>query len=116
MGGSDRRGKGSRWKLPLPVTLLPTSWLVGVRSAGYGVPESYPPWARVLRPALRSGQHASVRVFAGVKPLTGVKPLDALYIDATGDAATVSFVSYITIARTLSQHCRDPLSKLGVYN
>jgi hypothetical protein len=109
MGGSDERGKGSRWKLPLPVTLLPTSWLVGVRGAGYGVPESYPPWARVLRPAPRSSQHASVRVFAGVEPL------DALYIDATGDAAAVSFVSYITIARTLSHHCRDPLFKLGVY-
>jgi hypothetical protein len=116
MGGSDKCGKGSRWKLPLPVTLLPTSWLVGVRGAGYGVPESYPPWARVLRPAPRSSQHASVRVFAGVKPLAGVESLDALYIDATGDAAAVSFVPYITIARTLSHHCRDPLSEFGVYN
>jgi hypothetical protein len=116
MRGSDERGKGSRWKLPLPMTLLPTSWLVGVRGAGCGVPESYPPWARVLRPVPRSSQHASDRVFAGVKPLAEVEPLDALYIDATGDAAAVSFVSYITIARTLSQHCRDPLFKLGVYN
>ena len=107
MSGSDKRGKGSRWKLPLPVTLLPTSWLVGVRGAGYGVPESYPPWARVAGLASRSSQRAFARVFAGVRPL------DALYIDATGDAATVSFVPYITIARKLSYNCRDPFLELG---
>ena len=109
MSGSDERGKGSRWKLPLPVTLLPTSWLVGVRGAGYGVPESHPPWARVAGPASRSSQRAFARVFAGVNPL------DALYIDATGDSAAVSFVSCITIARKLSYNCRDPFLDLGMY-
>ena len=109
MRGSNEHGKGSRWKLPLPVTLPPTSWLVGVRGAGYGVPESYPPWARVARPASRSSQRTFARAFAGVRPL------DALYIDATGDAATVSFVTYITIARKLSYNCRDPFLDHGVY-
>lgn len=109
MSGSGKHGKGSRWKLPLPVTLLPTSWLVGVRGAGYGMPESHPPWARVAGPASRSSQRTFARVFAGVKPL------DAIYIDATGDAATISSAPYITIARKLSRHCRDSFLGLGVY-
>ena len=109
MSRGNNHGKGSRGKLPLPVTLLPTSWLVGVRGAGYGVPESYPPWARVAGSASRSSQPVFARVFAGIKSL------DALYIDATGDASTISFVPYITITRKLSYQCRDPYLGLGVY-
>jgi hypothetical protein len=109
MRWSDKHGKGSRWKLPLPMTLLLTSWLVGVRGAGYGVPESYPPWARVTGLASRSSQHAFARVFAGVKSL------DVQYIDATGDTATVSFVPHITITRQLSYSYRDPFLDLGVH-
>jgi hypothetical protein len=109
MSGSGKRGKRSRWKLPLPVSLLPTSWLVGVRGAGNGVSESYPPWARGVGPASRSSQHIYARVFAGVGPL------DAIYSDATGDATTVLFVPYITIARKLSYHCSDPFPERRVY-
>lgn len=109
MSGSDRHGKGSRWKLPLLMTWLPTSWLVGVRGAGYGLLESYPPLVRVGELASRSSQYAFARAFAGVSLL------DALYLDATGDAAAVSFLPHITIARKLTYHCRDPYHELGVY-
>jgi hypothetical protein len=74
MRGSNRHGNMSNWKFPLPTTLLPTSWLVGVRGVGHGVPESYPPWARVAGLASRSSQQTLARVFAGVRPL------DALYM------------------------------------
>ncbi|HEY41331.1 MAG TPA: hypothetical protein G4O18_05680 [Dehalococcoidia bacterium] len=109
MSGSGKHGKGSRWKLPLLMTWLPTSWLVGFRGAGYGMPGPYPPLVRVAGPASRSSQCAFARVFAGVSLL------DARYIDATGDAAAVSFLSHITIARKLAYHYRDPYHELGSY-